>query len=566
MSRANRKSGLSLTPAVFSALHKSLIQALIDNYDISPETLVDYQLYGFNKFDENLPSIKRLVLDKTGKWVNGKYLYNKYRQWRNGADYIHLTREFVHIYFKALNCYDLKDFMLNSSLSEAAIADQIATESSSSNTIDNEYYVGYYIGEEGNAIATRLTLLQESLKVQFMLIYWEKEDEYSEYPYNGTILFQQNGMSLFFKNEDNDLDRSLFISIFCERHLKVKPFMVGAYSGFDRNRQPVVGDMFFQRVGSVEEQSELITKKNINPIIAQYLAGKRSVSLGKTLQNLLDLSPESKFALIIEDFIGSYKGVFVSIENGMFIINLDLEDNLGNSTLRIAGHPIYKGTFKVQASGQLIMGQFLNATTNAPLFMSIEVLPLREGMLTGDLLGVSRFDKSFSGKIYLSNAQTIIDSLPKYRGAELSLGEIRKLPKLILDNIGSITEGNKLGEYLNLVSEPYHPEDINHLTGSYQLSYFNNDKVKMTGLLDIKDTGIVHLEIEHLTYKGKGMICEGGLLSIYFTSVNGIPHCGQIMGKVGKKNRSQLDRINSNWFFIDENFETSLVKIELTPI
>lgn len=148
---------------------------------------------------------------------------------------------------------------------------------------------------------------------------------------------------------------------------------------------------------------------------------------------------------------------------------------------------------------------------------------------------------------------------------ELTLIEIRYLPKAILDDFVSIAGNNKLGEYLDLSSESNFSEDIKHLTGIYQLTYPSNSKIKVFGNLEIKEAGLVELVIEHLTYKGKGMICEGGLLSIYFTSVNGIPHCGQIMGKVGKKNKSQLSRINANWFFIDENFETSLVKIELIP-
>lgn len=110
MRRNNRKSGLRLTPAVFGALHKALITELRKEYGVAPETLVDYQLYGFNYYDENLPSIKKLILDRTGKWVNGKYIYNKYREWKKGVTPIQFTRDFVFLYFKTLGFTDVNDF------------------------------------------------------------------------------------------------------------------------------------------------------------------------------------------------------------------------------------------------------------------------------------------------------------------------------------------------------------------------------------------------------------------------------------------------------------------------
>ena len=94
---------------------------------------------------------------------------------------------------------------------------------------------------------------QQKETAKISLIYWEEDDDYSEYTYRGSILFQQNGMSLVFKNNDTLLDRSQFIGIFCERQIKVKPFLLGTISGYDRDRRPVVGEIIFQRVNSEEE-------------------------------------------------------------------------------------------------------------------------------------------------------------------------------------------------------------------------------------------------------------------------------------------------------------------------
>lgn len=562
MNRINRKSGLLLSPTVFKALHEALITALKENYRVSPETLVDYQVYGFNDYDENAPSIKKMILDRTGKWVNGKYLYNKYREWKKGVSPIKLNREFVFIYFTSLGYKDAKDFIISKSFSEGVMSEQINLEKTITAVFENEYYVGYYIGEEENIIVTRLTLFQATRKVRFSLAYWEKEDAYSEYVYDGTILYQKNGLSLLFKNEDNDLDRSQLINIFCEPYQKIKPILVGAYSGYDRNRQPVIGEIIFQRVNSVEEQKAIIRKKEVNSIIAQYLSGKRWKSLGKTLQNITNLSPESKFVGIIDDFIQTYRGIFVSIEEGVFLIELDIQNNLGNAVFSIAGHPLYKGIIKVQTSGQLLIGRFTNTTTQAPLFISIEVLPMSEGLFSGSMMGISRFDKSFSGKLYLSHEQSIKKQLPKYRGSELTPVEIKNLPDEILDNLSKIIKNNRLEKYYQFTQEDLSSNYLHHLVGNYEVI----PQGKQPKILTIKKDGKSRLSDKHLIYSGKAMLCEGGFLSIYFTNCNGIPHCGQIMGKVGRMSINELKEIKANWLYLDEMYNQQIIEVILIPI
>lgn len=560
MSRINRKSGLTLTPSVFGVLHKALITALKEAYQISPNTLVDYQLYGFNNYDENLPSIKKLILDKTGKWVNGKYLYNKYREWKKGTNPIQFTREFVFVYFQTLGYRDIKEFLKNSSLSELAITEQLMLEKPIAINLQDEYYVGYYQGEEGNIIYCRLILSEQSKKAQITLIYWEKEDVFSEYLYEGSILYQQHGMALLFKNEDTILDRSQFIGIYAERQLKIKAFLLGTISGFDRDRQPVVGGILFERVASLEEL-KAITSKNtpVNSIIAQYLSGKRWIIPNKMPQSLADLSPESRFAPIIEDFVNQYKGIFVAIENGVFLFEFTIHDKVGNATLSIAGHPVYTGNFKVQISGQLLIGQFINVTTKAPLFMSIEVLPIRTNIFTGDLLGISRFDKSFSGKVYFTSAPTLHQSLPKYRAAELTPTEIQNLPAILTADLTDTFKNNKLEKYFQLKPTNSTTSYLRHLAGLYKVKFTNDHEDSLQ--LNIEEHGRATLNNQYLTYEGTSMLSEGGILSIYFTHCNGIPNCGQIMGKVGRKTRATLSQFDASWQFIDENFEVQVQKI-----
>lgn len=553
MIRKNRKSGMVLTPDVFKYLHNALQSKFKDYFKVSPETFVDYQLYGFNNYDEELPSIKKLVYEITGKWVNGKYLYNKSREWSKGVTSIQFTREFTYIYFQVLGYRDVHAFINQSALSKSAVSQQISLENHLENEMPFEYYVGYYLGEDENIIYTRLTIKERTQSVQLSLLYWERETDISEYNYHGKILFQQNGMSFFFKNEDTILDRSQFICIYSERQIKVKPFLVGAYAGYDRDRQPVIGEMLFQRVNNEQEQRKLTERKSINPVIAQHLSTRRWVINSRMPQSLSDLSPQSKFAEIIELFIGVYRGVFVSLENGVFIIELTMSDNLGNASLRLAGHPIYKGNFKVQASGQLLVSQFENATTKAPLFMSLEVLPLHNNIYTGDLLGISRFDKSFSGKIYISVDDSFKINIPPYRGLELSDEEIQHLPRSLVNLLNDDFSNTKVSQQIESFNDSKQSHYLHSLKGSYVM-----DVQKSSGeryMLTIQETGEVMLESAYKVYKGMSTLCEAGVISIYFKLCNGIQNCSQLLFKMNSRPLKNKKQIVASWHRLDDDFQ-----------
>ncbi|MEM6628973.1 MAG: hypothetical protein AAF694_04845 [Bacteroidota bacterium] len=564
--RTNRRSGLSLTPIVFGALHKDLIKALEEFYEVSPETLLDYQLYGFNYYDEELPSIKKLIWEKTGKWVNGKYLYNKYREWQKGNTPIRFTREFVFIYFQALGYKDIKDFLDHSSLSDKTLEEQSNLEKPTTLIPQNEYFVGYYIGEENQIIHTRLTLSDQNLGAHWVLAYWEKESEYSEYHYRGHIKYQQNGMSLIFTNDDSEIDRSLFIAVYWERNLKYKYILAGAYVGYDRNRQPAIGEVVFQRVESEEEQLDSLKRKKVDPIIAQHIAGRRWIITSKMPQTLSDLSYKSKFAHTIEEFIDTFRGVFVSIEYGVFVMEIEIRDNAGNSILRVAGHPIYKGVLQVQASGQMLIGRFFNDTTKAPLFMSLQVLPIRAYIFAGDLLGISRFDKSFCGKIYISRQEGITNELPSYRSSELLLDEIKGLPQSILYDLSDIFNSSKIGKDFLAENRTTTLEDKLHLAGGYRVKYRGVEGKDRVAQLTLTEQYEAMLQDGHLVYRGSAMLCEGDVLSIYFTECNGIPHCGQIIGKIGRKTRSELSSLNVKWLYLDDDFTPQVRLTAMIPV
>lgn len=564
MNTTVQQKGLKLTTKVFEELHKSLIKEFRNFYQVSPETLVDYQLYGFNQYDEQLPSIRKLIFERTGKWVNGKYLYNKYREYKNNQKVIRFTREFVFIYFQTLSFNSLNSFLQNSSLSEVDIQAQLSIDKPTTPIIpQKEYYVGYYIGEEGNIINTTLTLSEIELKATWTLIYWKKKDAFSEYLYEGTIQYQQSGMAIVFSNEDTLLDRTSFIGLSYEREIKIKPFLLGVGAGYDRDRQPVVVQTLFQRVNSLEEQRELVKNKDINPIIAQYLGGKRWAAPKQSPQSLLDLSVTSKFASLFTPFITDYQGIFLSDDALFFSVEMSIKDITGNTLLNIAGNPSYEGVLKIQGSGQLIAGQFENSSTQAPLFLSIQLSPIASGLFVGDLLGISANEKNFKGKIYLSQNPTINQQMPLKRGNAFSQQEIKNLPTEILQNLKESSKGYLLDTLLKEDQVSSQSENFfYYLKGQYQVKFLENADEE-DGRLLIQEDGKVTLDIDYLQYQGQAMLCEGFILSIYFTTCNGIPHCGQIMARLERKKRRSFSSFEASWFHIDDDFRLETKKLSI---
>jgi len=240
-------------------------------------------------------------------------------------------------------------------------------------------------------------------------------------------------------------------------------------------------------------------------------------------------------------------------------------DNIGNSTLRVAGHPIYRGTTKVQASGLLLIGTLENSLTQSPLFISIEGHQLNSDIYNGNLMVVSSFDKSVTGKIYLSKRSKITDNLPPHKGIKLTIDEINLLPELIRSNLYlagfKSHRENKVAPVMGSRQSRY----LKHVIGSYNVQYSNQKNQTISGTLHISEDGSSSLDIEYRHYEGIGTICEGSILSIYFGVCDGIPHCSHIMSKVNKMRENTLS-ISAGWFHLDEHYNWKLSDLTLEKV
>lgn len=290
-----RKSGLLLSPGIFESLYNELLHKFEEKYDISAENLMDYQLFGYGNYDHSKPNLKQFILDETQIAVNGKYLYNKYLEWGKGKSPIKFTREFNYVYFNAIGYNNISDFLKNTKISPDDIKEQESVTLYKKAKNADEYYVGYNQNEEGEVSKSKLILSKRNQKIKWILGYWEN-GVLSEYAYPGEIRYQENGMSFFCENSKNELDRSLFVAFYFDRRVKILPYLIGSYAGYDRDRKPVTGEVLFQRINDKQKMQEIFADKSIDPRIKEFILGRRWPTHGTLPQTLNDL-PKQKSSL-----------------------------------------------------------------------------------------------------------------------------------------------------------------------------------------------------------------------------------------------------------------------------
>lgn len=283
-----RKSGLLLSRGIFESLYSTLLKEFEQKYDVSVANLMDYQLFGYGNYDPTKPNLKQFIFEATDSSINGKYLYNKYLEWTKGKSPIKFTREFTYVYFNALGHRHLADFLKNTDLSKELISEQQSIEDVNQIKLIDEYYIGYNQNEEGKITKSKLIFSRYNETVKWILGYTEN-GILNEYIYPGEVRFQENGMSFIFENTKNELDRSLFVGFYFDRRVKILPYLIGVFSGFDRDRKPVSGVVLYERKNTILELENEFKNEDIDERITQFIANKRWSTSGTMPQNLNDL-------------------------------------------------------------------------------------------------------------------------------------------------------------------------------------------------------------------------------------------------------------------------------------
>ena len=127
----------------------TLLNSIISQFKSShpPFKYRDSQLYGFGNYDLEKPNLKDELETLLKGYVNGKYLYNKYREATSGKPIIKISREYRSLFFKYLGYNNVFEY-IESELFTLEEKNKQMVLLNNIDTIDDHYYICYYYGED----------------------------------------------------------------------------------------------------------------------------------------------------------------------------------------------------------------------------------------------------------------------------------------------------------------------------------------------------------------------------------------------------------------------------------
>jgi len=572
------KGTLILDSKVFNKLHQELMACFTLKYKTDPSLIIDYQLYGFNNFNEKLPSIKKMVDEENKLVLNGKYLYNKWRQFINGIKFIKISREYSYAYFHCLGYKDVYEFLERSSLlSDKDKKDQLAIAGKKIILNDYEYYLGYYVGEKDDIIKTKLIISTGTKEVELALYYWEGS-ELNTFEYYGSIVEFKNIITIFFRKENSRTERDAYLSIYYGNENVInKPFLKGLYAGYDIQDRPVSGEIIFQRINSAEMLEEMVrSKEDVDPVIGNYLFNKRLIIEHLMPQNLFELSRYSQYVNILTRIEGVYTGTLSSNGRELKLIEISIL-KIGSVKLILDKFLVYEGCLQIDNNESIFTGSLFNISNGLKLYISVNGNLDEKLFLTGSLMGSFEKQGINIGKFCLVESA----NLPKKNDLrqELQQYEINNKSFLYSDlfkKIISLTtewnmsKNNGQKKAITTADQQSHAIELDialkKIIGDYFLLFFEKETGLLTlNTLSIFTSGATTLILDELNYLGEAQTFSGGLLALNYTSRNNMPFFSQVIVFVGNRAIDKATYFKGVANFLNNDLKPASFSVILIP-
>ena len=378
--------GIQISNGFILSLHKELLTIFSTHYSIETKTLTVFQLYGFGSYDENRPSLKGFIIEITGQWINGKYLYNKIREIEKGnSKYTKLRRDYLSLLILTAGYDNYGQYLNNSPFISAEIRKEEGSNFNETlNDIDVLYYVGYYVEDRQYYVKSKFTIYKMKT-VSWEILYWEKKYEPTFYTFFGKCVpTGESALSFYFSKENSSLSKECFINVFYGNNMQTKPVLLGAYCGFDRSSNPVVGKLIFEQANDADEQNEKVRNKVINPIFHHYLYSQRMEVDGVLPHKDSDLSVSLNRLEIVKFLIGSYLGFYLDKNNYLIPISFEVLNELGELKLKV-NNTNFKGIVRISRTENYLISEFSEKNKSFSQF-SVQVQPLEKNLFLAHML------------------------------------------------------------------------------------------------------------------------------------------------------------------------------------
>ncbi|PQJ81453.1 hypothetical protein [Polaribacter glomeratus] len=402
--------GIQLSNGFIESLHNELLVTFSKHYGVELKTLTVFQLYGFGNFNEKEPNLKGFIIEKTTKWINGKYIYNKVREVQKGnSKNVKMRRDYLSLLIIAAG-YDnykqyLKESLYISDATREAEGGNIEDDSTNENAL---YYVGYYVENEQYFIKSKFTI-HKMKTVSWEILYWERNSKPIFYTYYGKCVpTGESALSFYFNKENSSLNKECFVNLFYGNNMQSKPILLGAYCGFNRNNGPVIGKLILEQVNDKETQDIKVRSTEVNPIFHHYLYSQRM-----EVENILphkdsDLSVSVNRLEIVNFLIGDYFGFYLDENNYLIPINFIVHNDLGELTLKI-NNKSFKGIGRINKTENYLISEFSEKNNSYSQF-SIQIKPLEKDLFKSYILVYSGADV-LSGKVLLWKNNSALEAL-----------------------------------------------------------------------------------------------------------------------------------------------------------
>lgn len=416
--------GIQISNEFLIGLHKELLSIFTKHYSIEIKTLTVFQLYGFGNYDEDKPNLKEFILEKTGKWINGKYLYNKVRELEKGSSKsVKMRRDYLSLLIIAAGYDDYNQYLNDSPFLSANIREKEYNNFQETSTdTDSLYYVGYYVEDRQYYIKSKFTI-HKMKTASWEILYWERNSEPTYYTYFGKCVpTGESALSFYFSKENSSLNKECFVNLFYGNNMQIKPILLGAYCGFNRNNSPVIGKLIFEQVNDFETQDLKVKSNDINPIFHHYLYSQRMEVESVLPHKDSDLSVFVNRLEIVNFLIGEYFGFYLDESNYLIPIFFEVINELGELSLKINNHN-FKGLGRLNRTENYLISEFSEKHNSYSQF-SIQVKPLEKDLFMSYILVYSGADV-LCGKVLLwKNSNKLKSLFKKDKGFYLNIGDL----------------------------------------------------------------------------------------------------------------------------------------------
>jgi len=311
LSKSSIKETLLLTNYIFNQLLNKVIKhfktehKIINNYN-------DSQIYGFGNYDAERPNLKNDLEIVLRGYINGKYLYNKYREASTGKPIIKLSREYKYVFFNYLGYKDVNEFLLEDSIPKKEKNKQLDLLNQISTT-QEYYYVCYYYGEDNKMTKGQIVIYNNWKTFELVFVYKDQKQNPIYFNLFGNII-QENNFVHFdtkYPTDRGKIEAANIIFYVGKLALNERPILIGTYSSFDKYDHSIAGKIIMVLKDDKTSMEREANSFEFNPIITQELLKYRFIIPSFVPQKLAQISAKSPYASIFGKIPNTYNSTFM---------------------------------------------------------------------------------------------------------------------------------------------------------------------------------------------------------------------------------------------------------------